>query len=170
MRTLIGTSQSFGADVLRPDVEGGRIKVTDKIVWINAVPPDGVPRRMAATSGESLLEVMKRHDIPGMFPDCDGGDKENSMQSHQIPVDFYSAGVHCAQCSVHISDPWYDQLNKQPITEQRRIEKRDLGNSSFTRLACCVQIRPELNEMIVVVGDNLSESSHGWMEGKDTDF
>ena len=105
-----------------------------------------------------------------MFPDCDGGDKENSMRSHQIPVDFYSAGVHCAQCSVHIADPWYEKLNTQPITEQRRLEKRDLGNSSFSRLACCVQVRPELNEMIVVVGDNLSGNSHDWMAGDDRDF
>ena len=40
---------------MRPAVEGGRIKVTDKIVWVNVVPPDGTPRRMAAFAGESLL-------------------------------------------------------------------------------------------------------------------
>ena len=55
----------FGAHAMRPPVEGGRIKVTDNIVWINCVPPDGVPRRMAATVGESLLEVLERHKTPG---------------------------------------------------------------------------------------------------------
>ena len=64
-----------------PVIEG-RFKVTDSIVWINVVPPDGVPRRLAASSGESLLEVIQRHRVPGIFPDCDGGDKENSMRAH----------------------------------------------------------------------------------------
>ena len=64
---------------MRPAVEGGRIKVTDHIIWINVIPPDGVPRRIACNSGESLLEAIKRHRVPGIHPDCDGGDKENSM-------------------------------------------------------------------------------------------
>ena len=72
----------FGAHAMRPPVEGGRIKVIDSIVWINCVPPDGVPRRMAATVGESLLEVLERHKTPGIFPDCGGGDKENQMRAH----------------------------------------------------------------------------------------
>ena len=78
-----------------PAIEG-RLKVSDSIIWINVVPPDGVPRRIAATSGESLLEVIQRHRVPGVHGDCGGGDKENSMRAHQIPYDFYSAGVHCA--------------------------------------------------------------------------
>ena len=78
------------------------------------------------------------------------------MKPYQIPVDYYSAGVHCAMCAVHIPDPWFDKLNKKPISEQRRIEKRDHANSGVTRLACCVQVRPHLNEMVVVVGDNMS--------------
>lgn len=151
---------------MRPNVEGGRIKVTDHIVWINVVPPDGIPRRVAATSGESLLEVMKRHRVPGMFPDCDGGDKEHQMQSHQVPYDWYSMGVHCAQCSVHIPDPWFEKLNKKPSTETRRLESRSSPNSSFSRLACCVQVRPELNEMIVVVGNNKSVNGD-WFTGDD---
>ena len=67
---------------MRPAVHGGRIKVTDHIIWINVVPPDGVPRRIACNSGESLLESLKRHRVPGIHPDCNGGDKENSMQAH----------------------------------------------------------------------------------------
>lgn len=153
---------------LRPAVKGGRIKVTDHIVWINVVPPDGVPRRLSATSGESLLEVMKRHRVPGVHPDCDGGDKENSMQAYQVPYDFYAMGVHCAQCSVHIPDPWFDKLNKSPSTEVSRLASRSAPNSHFSRLACCVQVRPELNEMIVVVGNNRSVSGD-WFTGDNPD-
>ena len=36
-------------------------------VWINVVPPDGVPRRIAAFSGESLLDVIQRNNVPGIF-------------------------------------------------------------------------------------------------------
>ena len=86
----------FGGHALRPATENGRIKVTDHIIWINCVPPDGVPRRMAARAGESLLEVLNRHQMPGIHPDCDGGDNENQMRPHQEPYDSFSAGVHCA--------------------------------------------------------------------------
>jgi hypothetical protein len=36
-------------------------------VWINVVPPDGIPRRCGAFSGESLLDVITRNNIPGIF-------------------------------------------------------------------------------------------------------
>ena len=55
--SLIGT---FGAAVQSPAVEGGRIKVTDNMVWLNVIPPDGVPRRYGCFSGESLLSVLVR--------------------------------------------------------------------------------------------------------------
>ena len=48
MIIALGTTQNFGGMAVRPSVEGGRIKVTDKLIWINIIPPDGVPRRMAA--------------------------------------------------------------------------------------------------------------------------
>ena len=70
--------------------------MTDKIIWVNIVPPDGTPRRMAAFAGESLLQVITRHKVPGIFPECNGGDDENQMQPFQTPIDYYSAGVHCA--------------------------------------------------------------------------
>ena len=132
----------FGGHALRPSTEGGRIKVTDQIIWINCVPPDGVPRRMAARAGESLLQVLERHVTPGIWADCNGGDQEMQMKPFQVPYDSYSAGVHCAQCAVHIPDPWFEKLNNKPSTEVRRLDTREEGNTSFVRLACCVQITP----------------------------
>ena len=72
---------------MRPPVPGGRIKVSDHIVWINVVPFDGVPRRVAGFSGENLLDVLLRNHIPGIPNDIIGGDKEGSMETHQIPYD-----------------------------------------------------------------------------------
>ena len=39
-------------------------------VWVNVVPPDGVPRRVSGYSGESLLDVLNRNYTAGIFPDC----------------------------------------------------------------------------------------------------
>jgi len=36
-------------------------------VWINVVPPDGIPRRVAGYHDESLLEVIKRSHVPDIF-------------------------------------------------------------------------------------------------------
>lgn len=49
----------------------------------------------------NLLEILA---------DCNGGD--NELKPYQVPIDFYSSGVTCAQCQVIIPDPWYDKLNK----------------------------------------------------------
>ena len=51
-------------------------------VWINVIPQDGVPRRYAGYSGESLLEVMERYDTPGIFGECMGGDPEHTFRAH----------------------------------------------------------------------------------------
>ena len=122
------------------------------------VPQDGVPRRIAGFKGESLLEVLQRTHTPGIFADCGGGDNEYTFAPHQIPYDFYSMGVSCGQCSVHIAEPWFDKLNKMPSSEETRIKRRDGPNSQYTRLACCINIQPHLNEMIVVVGNNKTVS------------
>ena len=53
--------QKFGSHALRPTENGGRIKVSDQVVWVNVLPPDGVPRRYAAMPGESLLDVLQRN-------------------------------------------------------------------------------------------------------------
>ena len=89
------------------------------------------------------------------------------MRSHQVPVDFYSAGVHCAQCAVHIPNPWFDKLNTKPLTEERRLTTREEANSTFVRLACCVKVRPDMNEMVCVVGNNKSTNGE-WFAGDET--
>ena len=65
---------------------------------------------------------------------------------------------------MHIVNPWFDQLNKMPNTERDAMAKRNLGNSQYSRLASCVQIKKDLNEMIVVVGNNQSTNGE-WFTG-----
>ena len=45
-------------------------------------------------------------------------------------------------------------LNKKPSTESRALDRATYAIHEYSRLACCVQLRPELNEMIVVVANN----------------
>ena len=123
---------------MRPKVEGGRIKVVDHTVWINVLPPDGIPRRYAAKAGESLLDVLQRHQTPGIHPDCDGGDPEHTMKPYQVPYDYYSYGVTCAQCHVHVSDPFLGKLNPMPSTETKALFRAGSAQSAGSRLACCI--------------------------------
>ena len=139
-------------------------------VWVNVVPPDGIPRRLAANSGESLLDVLERHDTPGIFADCKGGDLEHTFAPYQVPFDYYSAGVSCGQCHVMIADPYASKANPMPSTEQRAMDRVVGAQHANSRLACCVQIRPELNEMIVVVGDNRSAEGDWFQGGKADSF
>ena len=53
-----------------------------------------------------------------------------------------------------------------PSPETRTLERTAWGTADNSRLACCLQIRPELNEMIVVVANNRSHDGE-WYGGKD---
>jgi len=65
---------------------------------------------------------------------------------------------------VVVSEPFYSKLNKIPSTEERALERATYATSEGSRLACCVQIRPELNEMICVVAANRSSDGE-WFGG-----
>ena len=57
-----------------------------------------------------------------------------------------------------IADPWYEKCNATLSFEQTRMLRKNQALSSNSRLACCIQVRPELNEMICVVGNNRTQS------------
>ena len=40
-----------------------------------------------------------------------------------MPYDYYSMGVGCGQCQVHIADPYFDKLNAMPSTERVALDK-----------------------------------------------
>jgi hypothetical protein len=50
--------------------------------------------------------------------------------------------------------------------EETRLERTNAPTSSNSRLACCIQVRPEMNEMICVVGTNRSGNGD-WFTGSD---
>ena len=113
------------------------------------------------------MDVLVRNSTPGHFPDCKAGDQEYTFEPHQIPYDYYSMGVNCGQCQVIISNPFFEKLNKKPSTEVNVMERVSHVYHEHSRLSCCVQMRPELNEMICVIGNNRSVDGE-WFSGKDT--
>ena len=68
-----------------------------------------------------------------------------------------------------ITDPYASKLNPMPSTEKRAMDRVVEGQHANSRLACCVQIRPELNEMIVVVADNKSSEGDWFQSGAKPD-
>ena len=84
-----------------------------------------------------------------------------------MPYDYYSMGASCGQCHVIISDPFFDKTNKIPSTEQRTLDRAVEGaTNQNSRLACCVNISPALNEMIIIIGTNRSHDGD-YFSGKD---
>ena len=67
-----------------------------------------------------------------------------------------------------IPDPWYEKLNTTLSFEQTRMLRNNAAQASNSRLACCIQVRPELNEMICVVGNNRSTGGE-WFTGHEPD-
>ena len=67
-----------------------------------------------------------------------------------------------------IADPFADKLNKMPSTEIKCMDRMASPQAANSRLACCVQVRPEVNEMIVIVADNRSNDGD-WFQGDRVD-
>ena len=55
-----------------------------------------------------------------------------------------------------------------PSTEERALERATYATQEGSRLACCIQLRPELNEMICSVGTNRSSDGE-WFGGDQPD-
>ena len=108
------------------------------------------------SSRETASPAYSVRLVCNLLADCQGGDHE--LKPYQIPVDFYTMGVSCGQCSVIVPEPWYSKCNKVLSFEETRMMRSNYAMASTHRLACCIQVRPELNEMICVVGDNKPES------------
>ena len=109
---------------------------------------------------------MMRHKTPGIYADDGGGDPEHTFAPHQVPFDYYSTGVATGQDHVIIPEPFFSMTNKKPSIEQKVLDRCSSVQAAQSRLASCVQIRPELNEMIVTVADNKTTDGD-WFSGSD---
>ena len=139
--------------------ELGRPTVKDSLIWINVTPHDGIPRRVGAWPGETLLAAIERHNIFGIPADCEGGDPEFPVWMQ--PYDYYSVGVMCSKCQVVIPEEWNARIAK-PDVEREYIEGANDPITDASRLACCIEVRDWMQEMPVHIGVNRSISGE-WM-------
>ena len=112
-----------------------------------------------------MLVSLQRYHVPGLPADCGGGDVE--MPAYQQPVDFFSHGVGCAQCQVILSEEFAKSI-PMPSTEKTRLEMNPQPTTENSRLACCMQVRPYMNEMTVVIGNNREQDQGTWGETEPT--
>ena len=166
-KPVVHAAKSFGGAV-SPKIEKGRHRVVDNIIWLNVVPPDGIPRRAAAFNGESIMQALYKHHIPGLYAECQGGDSE--FPAHQVPYEYYSAGVHCGQCKIEVHDGWLDKLNRMTSNERTVLDDTVDAQTANSRLACCVRVTKDLNESIIVVGNNRSNDSEFALGGGDSEW
>jgi len=52
--------------------------------------------------------------------------------------------------------------------EENRLVRQAQVSSSHSRLACCVRVMPDMNEMICVIGNN-KQNTGEWFTGSDPD-
>mmetsp|Transcript_10052 Transcript_10052/g.10970 ORF Transcript_10052/g.10970 Transcript_10052/m.10970 type:complete len:173 (+) Transcript_10052:42-560(+) len=142
---------SFGAPAASAKPEG-RIKVTEKIVWLNIVSRDGTFQRLPAWEGESLTEALNRFSVTNFEAVCNIADRNVPM--NEFPVDNYVTGPGCSECQVIISDPYKSLLPPMHWMENRWLFKAKTPITADSRLACCLKLTSEMNEMIVNIGMN----------------
>lgn len=127
-------------------------KVTDKMVWIYLIDPDGQKHAIAGMEGESMLRVLEQAkiDIPGY---CRGGDA--LIPETEDPVDPLRSGPTCSECQIEVAEPWVNYLKPMGIWEKDRLIKSDTGFfTPQSRLACCFTVEKWMNGMQIIIPYN----------------
>lgn len=111
-------------------------KVSDRIVKLSAIDPDGNKREVVGLSGQTLLKALANQGL--IDPD-----------SHRLEeIDACSA-----ECEVHIAQEWLEKLPPQSYDEKYvlRRNSRNRVLNKHSRLGCQVVLSPELQGMVVAV-------------------
>ena len=89
----------------------------------------GKSRVVDVKDGWSVMRGAVQHGVPGIVAECGGA-------------------CACATCHVYVDDAWKDRLQPMQDLERDMIEfALDLRENS--RLACQIQVKPELDGLIV---------------------
>ncbi|MFX9848089.1 hypothetical protein ABTP16_19760, partial [Acinetobacter baumannii] len=111
-------------------------KVSDRIVKLSAIDPDGNKCEVVGLSGHTLLKALANKGL--IDPD-----------SHRLEdIDACSA-----ECEVHIAQEWMDKL-PPPSYDEQYVLKRNSRNrvlNKHARLGCQVLLSPDLQGMVVAV-------------------
>ncbi|KAL2486179.1 2Fe-2S ferredoxin-like superfamily protein [Abeliophyllum distichum] len=111
-------------------------KVSDRLVKLFAVDPDGIKCQILGLSGQTLLKALTNKGL--IDPD-----------SHRLEeIDACSA-----ECEVHIAQEWLEKLPPQSYDEQYVLKRNSRSRvlNKHSRLGCQVILTQELQGMVVAV-------------------
>lgn len=127
-------SYSIRATVTRSSATSA--KVSDRIVKLFAIDPDGQKRDVVGLSGQTLLKALTNHGLI-------------DPASHRLEeIDACSA-----ECEVHIAQEWLEKLPPPTYDEQYVLKRNSRARvlNKHSRLGCQVVLNPELQGMVVAV-------------------
>ena len=111
-------------------------KVSDRIVKLAALDPDGKKHEVVGLTGQTLLKALTN---TGLIDPA----------SHRLEeIDACSA-----ECEVNIAQKWLDMLPPRSYDEEYILKRSSRARvmNTHSRLACQVVLTPELQGMIVAV-------------------
>ncbi|KAL8143849.1 hypothetical protein V2J09_016881 [Rumex salicifolius] len=115
-----------------PSPYTGSAKVSDRVVNLSVIDPDGNKREIIGLSGQTLLKALTNHGLI-------------DPASHRLEdIDACSA-----ECEVHIAQEWLKKL-PQPSYDEKYVLKRNNRTRTLnkdSRLACQVVIEHGLQEI-----------------------
>ena len=97
-----------------------------KVTYIEV---NGTQHEANLPTGLTVMEGARRDEIPGIDADCGGA-------------------CSCATCHVYVDEAWVERVGGPGANEKDMLELA-VEVKSNSRLACQIQIRPELDGLIV---------------------
>lgn len=92
---------------------------------------EGKEHVLAADSGSSVMEVLRRSSVPIMAI-C-GGDRS------------------CATCHVYVEPDWAGRLKPPPEDEMELVSTSDYYRENLSRLSCQIRLTPDLDGLRLTV-------------------
>lgn len=97
---------------------------------------EGHERTVEANKGESVMEVARRLDVPGIDADCGGN-------------------CACATCHVYVDDAWLARVGGRSETEEAMLAFAP-NVTANSRLSCQIPVREDLDGLRVTTPESQS--------------
>ena len=99
---------------------------------VTFVQASGERKSVQGLEGESVMQVARRHLVPGIVADC-GGE------------------LSCATCHVMVEEQWLSALPSRTPDEDEMLECTAEMPTACSRLACQLRLTPALEGLVVHV-------------------
>ena len=116
---------------------------------MNIIGANGSIQRLPGWPNEPLNSTMNRHVIADFHANCNGGDILRRY-SDDVVAENYTHAPYCGKCHIVVSEPWYTYMKPRvhPV-ELDTLEKTNQNVFPNSRLACCIALKPWMNDMII---------------------